>query len=348
MISPQDKVLAMDLIAEAVANGARKRKACEILGITIRSVQRWEQKGVEDERKHSVRRPVNRLSEIERERVVEILNSDEFSELPPSQIVPRLADKGEYIASESTMYRILRELEQNKHRQASKPRKNKPPKALTATGPNQIWSWDITYLSSPIRGKYWYLYLIMDIYSRKIVGWQVHASESAEYASDLIEATCLAEKVVKDQIVLHSDNGSPMKGSTMKNKMESLGIIASFSRPSVSNDNPYSESLFKTFKYRPEYPEKPFESLMDAREWVMQFEQWYNSEHLHSSLNFVSPEARHQWRDKEILAMRHDVYLKAQQKHPERWTGETRDWTPCGEVKLNPEKQKDVSKKQAA
>ena len=337
----------MDLVAEAVANGARKHTACELLGITIRSVQRWKKKGVEDERKNSPRTPANKLSETERKRAVEILIGKEFSELPPSQIVPRLADKGEYVASESTLYRILRELEQNKHRQASKPRKNKQPKALTATGPNQIWSWDITYLPSPIRGKYWYLYLIMDIYSRKIVGWQIHASESAEYASELIEATCIAEKIVKDQIVLHSDNGSPMKGSTMKNKMESLGIIASFSRPSVSNDNPYSESLFKTFKYRPEYPEKPFEDLIAARKWVMKFEQWYNFEHQHCSINFVSPEARHQGRDKEILAARHEVYLKAQQKHPERWTGSTRDWTPCGEVKLNPEKQKDASEEAA-
>ena len=343
-----EKALAIQLITEAVANGARKHKACEILGITIRSVQRWKQKGFDDKRKNSTRCPVNKLSEIERARVVEILKSNEFSELPPSQIVPRLADKGEYVASESTFYRILRDLEQNKHREASKPRKNKPPKALTATGPNQVWSWDITYLPSPVRGQYWYLYLIMDIYDRKIVGWQVHASESAEYASDLIEATCLSEKVVKDQLVLHSDNGSPMKGSTMRNKMESLGIIASFSRPSVSNDNPYSESLFKTFKYRPEYPEKPFEDLLAARKWVMKFEQWYNFEHQHSSINFVSPEARHQGRDKKILAARHELYKKAQLEHPERWSGNTRNWTPRGEVKLNPEKQKDEPKKKVA
>jgi transposase InsO family protein len=304
-------------------------------------VQRWEKNGVDDRRKDNNKKPANKLSEIERARVLKIVNSEEFKDLPPSQIVPILADRGQYIASESTFYRILKEAGQNAHRSQSRPCKNKAPETLTATGPNQVWSWDITYLPAPIRGQHWYLYMYMDIYSRKIVGWSVHETEDSEHASAVLQTACLAEQIVKEQLTLHSDNGSPMKGSIMLAKMQDLGVMSSFSRPSVSNDNPFSESLFRTCKYRPDYPEKPFETVEKAREWVAKFVLWYNTVHLHSGLRFVTPQDRHLGRDRAILAARHEVYQIARQKRPERWAGSSRNWTMAGAVKLNPKDHKE-------
>lgn len=334
-------MVILSLIHAAVEQGARKLKACEILGITLRTVQRWEKNGVEDKRKNNNKTPANKLSEFERHRILHTANSEEFRDLPPSQIVPILADRGEYVASESTFYRIFKEAGQNAHRSKSNPRKNKAPETLTATRPNQVWSWDITYLPAPIRGQHWYLYMHMDIYSRKIVGWSVHETENSEYASAVLQAACMAEQVAPNQLTLHSDNGSPMKGAIMLSKMQELGVMSSFSRPSVSNDNPFSESLFRTCKYRPDYPEKPFETVDKAREWVADFVLWYNTKHLHSGLRFVTPQDRHQERDKTILTARHEVYQEAYRQRPERWAKGTRNWSMVGAVKLNPKDHKE-------
>jgi transposase InsO family protein len=187
--------------------------------------------------------------------------------------------------------------------------------------------------------------MYLDIYSRKIVGWDVHETENSDHASDLVRTACLAEQVPQNQLVIHSDNGSPMKGSIMLATLQDLGVMPSFSRPSVSNDNPFSESLFRTCKYRPNYPEKPFETLEAAREWVGQFVDWYNTVHLHSGLRFVTPEDRHQGRDKQILGARHDLYLAARKNRPERWPGKTRNWSVVGEVKLNPKDHKQSPEK---
>ena len=296
--------------------------------------------------KRTVRKaaPHNKLCEGEKEKILEVVNQPEYRDLSPNQIVPLLADKGKYLASESTIYRILRKEKQMKHRLKSKPAGFYKPKALKATGPNQIYSWDITYLMSSIKGKFYYLYLILDIYSRKIVGWQVYDRESAELASDVLEAACLDEKIDKGQIYLHSDNGGPMKGATMLATLQKLGIIPSFSRPSVSNDNPYSEALFRTLKYRPAYPEKIFSSLEGARNWVHAFVSWYNTEHLHSGIKFVSPEKRHQGLDEEILNSRDRVYKEARVKNPNRWSRKTRNWDKIKEVQLNPERCKNLDK----
>ena len=180
----------------------------------------------------------------------------------------------------------------------------------------------------------------MDIYSRKIVGWQVYAEESSALAADLMTDICQREAIQRQQVILHSDNGSPMKGATMLATLQALGIIPSFSRPSVSNDNPYSESLFRTLKYRPEYPDKPFEDLAAARCWVQGFVEWYNIEHLHSAISFVTPDQRHRGKDQEILAKRKQVYTLVKSQHPERWSGDIRKWEWIKEVFLNPEKHK--------
>jgi len=295
---------------------------------------------LEDKRKLVRRTPANKLSEEERERILAVCHKEKYRSLPPSQIVPMLADDGCYIASESSFYRVLRDADEiNRRGKANAPRKVAKPKGYKATAPNQVWSWDITYLAASIVGMFFRLYLIMDVYSRKIVGWEVHESELAEHASVLIQKTCLTEGIAGKDIVLHSDNGSPMKGATMLATLQRLGVIPSFSRPSVSDDNPYSEALFRTLKYTPAYPPKRFDSLDEVRAWVHLFVQWYNFEHHHSALKFVTPAERHSGKEKAILDHRRQVYELAMKQHPERWSGNIRNWDATGEVWLNPPKE---------
>ena len=192
----------------------------------------------------------------------------------------------------------------------------------------------LTFLRGPVRGMFFYLYLIVDLYSRKIVAWSVHDEESAQYASELACEACYLEGIEPGELVLHADNGAPMKGATMLATLQHLGVLPSFSRPRVSDDNPYSEALFRTLKYRPEYPERAFASLAETRTWVEQFVRWYNTQHCHSALKLVTPEQRHQGRDTELLARRHDIYQQARARHPQRWSGNTRNWQPAAAVTL--------------
>lgn len=261
--------------------------------------------------------------------------------MPPCEIVPALADEGTYIASESTFYRILREEKMQNHRgRYQKPRKYAKPTSYCATASNQVWTWDITYLNGPVKGLFYYLYLIVDLFSRDIVGWEVWEEESAFHASELIRRACLAQgRLTTQPLVLHSDNGSPMKGATMLETLYALGITPSNSRPRVSNDNPYSESIFKTLKYRPNYQPKGFENIDKARRWCKRFVQWYRYEHHHSGIKFLKPAERHSGKSAEILANRTEVYQAARLAHPERWNGRaTRDWNDINEVYLNPDK----------
>ena len=337
-------------VTQASNDGARQIKACEVIGISAKTFQRWVQPcNTQDGRITASRVPSNKLTEMERQRIIKVANEAEFANLPPSQIVPALADDGRYIASESSFYRVLKEHNQLKHRDKSKPaRKNYKPKALIAYEPNQVYTWDITYLPSQIKGIFFYLYLVMDVFSRKVVGWQVHNEELSELASNLMTDICQREGVERGQVTLHSDNGSPMKGATMLATLQELGVMPSFSRPSVSNDNPYSESLFRTLKYRPEYPEKSFEDLSDARTWVKGFVSWYNNEHRHSGIKFVTPEQRHSGKDIEILENRTKVYMDAKARNLSRWSGEIKNWDHIKEVKLNPEKSKSETKENKA
>jgi putative transposase len=330
--------MAIQSIATAMFHGARQKQACEIIGITPRTLQYWRVGGVTDQRQTVKKEPANRLSEQERESILAVCNSEEFRNQAPTQIVPTLADSGCFLASESSFYRILRQADQLQHRGRSAEKMTKErPEPYVAKGPNQVWSWDITYLSSNIRGQFYYLYMFMDIYSRKIVGWEVHASESAEQAAEVLRKARFAETLpLNYELVLHSDNGSPMKGATMLATMQKMGVVPSFSRPSVSNDNPFSEALFKTLKYVPAYPAKPFESLDAARRWVATFCTWYNHSHRHSGLKFVTPLQRHDGEDIDILEQRKCVYEEAKKMHPERWSGRTRNWDHVPAVELNP------------
>jgi putative transposase len=345
-----ERLEIIELINNATHSGARQDKACDVIGISAKTLQRWQQPDNEqDGRIEAVHAPANKLTELERQRVLKVANEPEFAGLAPTQIVPKLADKGLYLASESTFYRLLNECNQLKHRDKNKPaRKVTKPLALVASSPNEIYTWDITYLPSQVKGLFFYLYLVLDIYSRKVVGWQVHSEELSALAADLMVDICQREGVGRNQVTLHSDNGSPMKGATMLATLQMLGVVPSFSRPSVSNDNPFSESIFRTIKYRPEYPEKCFADLSAARDWVKEFVRWYNSEHCHSGIKFVTPTQRHNGEDVEILAKRKQVYQQAKSQNPNRWSGEIRNWDQIKEVHLNPEKCKSEIKENKA
>jgi transposase InsO family protein len=325
-----------ELVEEAVGAGARLERACEVVGVSVRTLQRWALPGGEEDGREGPRQaPANKLSEAERRRIVATANAPEHKDLSPKQIVPRLADRGLYLASESTFYRVLKAEDLLAHRERSRPPSPRP-KEHVAAGPNEVWSWDITWLPAAVRGTFYYLYLVEDVWSRKIVGWSVQAEESMEHGARLVAETARAEGVPHDRLVLHSDNGGPMKGSTMLATLQRLGIVPSFSRPRVSDDNPFPESLFRTLKYRPEYPSRPFPSIEDARAWVGAFVRWYNTRHLHSALRFVTPEDRHAGREARILEARRDLYESARRRRPERWARGVRNWTPAGRVTLNP------------
>jgi len=333
----------LGLVDAAVAAGARRERACTQVGIDERSMQRWRQADVGDDGRAGPRTsPANALSPAERAHVLAVMNSPEYRDLPPKQVVPRLADTGRYCASESTIYRILRTAGQLTHRGRAKPRTVRRIDEHEATAPNQVWSWDITYLLSAVRGRFFYLYLVEDVWSRRIMGFEVHEEESMESAAALVRTTCATARVDPRGLVLHSDNGGPMRGSTMLATLQHLGIVASFSRPSVSDDNPYIESLFRTLKYRPGYPHKPFESVEQARAWVTAFVAWYNSEHRHSGIRFVTPDERYDGREHVVLANRVRVYERARRRNPDRWSGPTRNWTSVAAVFLNPKRDEEV------
>jgi transposase InsO family protein len=384
----------VSLIGQACKSGARLHMACQQIGMSCRTLQRWlrlcasqhkpdlaplqaqiqqgQQASVQagpvvarepkqastahvaasmvtsdtplcaDRRLSGLRQavtPHNKLTQEECEAVLAVINSEEFKDLAPSQIVPRLADQGRYLASESTMQRLLLSRHQNTHRRSECPAKKRhKPFALKASVVNQVFTWDITYLPTTIKGQYFYLYVFVDIFSRFIVGAQVFECESADLAADLLRDICLRHNISEGQVHLHSDNGSPMKGQTMLAMMHELGVIASRSRPSVSNDNPYSESLFGTLKYRPLMPVRPFESLDQARKWAIGLVDWYNQEHRHSAIKFVTPQQRHCGEDALLLQKRAEVYGHARDQNPSRWSKNTRNWSRVTEVHLNPDK----------
>ena len=324
------------LVAEAVAAGARRWKACELLGIAVRTLERWGDDR-EDGRLGPKSAPANKLSATERRRIVAVATSAEFRDESPKQIVPSLADRGEYIGSESTIYRVLHTEDMQHRRGAARPPTHRP-RQHVADGPWQVASWDITYLKSHVRGAFFYLYLVEDVWSRKILSWEVHDVECNELAAALVERIRREHPSVDLRgWVLHSDNGGPMKGATMLATMQRLGVVPSFSRPSVSNDNPFSESLFRTLKYVPEYPRDGFVTVEAARAWVAAFVAWYNHDHKHSGIGFVAPADRHAGRDVKILAARRAVYEQARRRNPARWSRHTRAWSRPTTVTLNPE-----------
>lgn len=337
------------LIEVAVVAGARRSECCKVLEFSVRTLQRWEKDPDQcDQRKGPTAVTAKQLTAVERQNVIDLANSVEYRDLPPSQIVPKLADKGIYVASESSFYRILKSASLSAHRLNTRPRTHLRPVAVVATAPNKVWSWDITYLKSPIRDQYFFLYMVMDVFSRMIVGSEVYTCESAEYSSALIVDAATRYRVERYQLTLHSDNGGPMKGATMLSTLQRLGVVPSFSRPKVSDDNPFSESLFKTLKYRPSYPDGAFASIAEARAWVERFVSWYNNEHQHSEISFVTPASKHNGEDLALLQKRKLLYESAKIKNPLRWTKEVRKWNQITEVFLNPTKEMRQNKQNAS
>lgn len=337
MISTPDRQEALALINEAVGSGARRGAACAEVGISLRSLERWVGAGevAPDRRPDALHpAPANKLTGAEREEVLRVVNEPRFASLPPTQIVPRLADEGRYLASESSVYRILRAADQLAHRGRARAPQTRPVPRHCATGPNQLYAWDITYLPGPIQGMFFFLHLVLDVYSRKIVAHEVHTEESSAHAAVVIEQAVRREDVSHGVLVVHQDNGSPMKGSTYLAKLAELGVRPSYSRPGVSDDNAYAESLFRTCKYRPTFP-GAFATLDDARAWMLSFVRWYNHEHKHRNLKFVSPAERHRGDDQAIFARRIKLYEQARAKHPARWSRGIRNWSLPVEVWLN-------------
>lgn len=345
MIVLEDRQAIAQDIEQACRAGARVRVACNTAGISLRTLQRWKAGGGlrrgdgRPEARHPV--PAHALSAAERAHLVAVANEPRFADMPPARIVPMLADEGVYLASESTFARVLREQGQNRHRgRAKAPQASRTPTTHVAHGPGQVWCWDMTYLPTSIAGRWFYLYLILDLYSRKIVGFEVHDSDDAEHAAHLLKRTALAEgtHAMAAKPVLHGDNGATLKATTVLAMLNWLGVKPSYSRPRVSDDNAFVESVFRTAKYRPEYPTGGFADLDSARQWAVAFVHWYNHDHRHSGIRYVSPAQRHAGADRAILQQRHELYGQARERNPRRWSGNTRNWTPIGAVTLNPER----------
>ncbi len=345
MIGLEDRqALARD-IHTAHAVGARLKPVCEIAGIDLRTLQRWQTADglVSGDRRPQVVRPVpsHAMTEAERAHLLAVANEPRFAAVPPARIVPMLADEGIYLASESTFSRVLKAHGQTAPRgRAKAPRAVRPPTTHIATAPRQVWCWDMTCLPAQVMGRWFYLYLILDLYSRKVVGWEVHDADHADHAAHLVRRTALAEGIAAmgAKPVLHGDNGSTLKATTVLAMLNWLGVKPSYSRPRVSDDNAYAESLFRTAKYRPEFPARGFADLDQARAWATGFVRWYNVDHRHSGIGYVSLAQRHAGDDQAILAARHALYLQTRERNPARWSGNTRNWVPIGAVTLNPER----------
>ena len=355
MIGLEDRQALAQDIQTAHGAGARLQPACEIAGIDLRTLQRWKaQDGLTagDGRPQAVRpTPGHALSPEERAALLAVANEPRFASVPPARIVPMLADEGVYLGSESSMARVLKDHGQNARRgRAKAPKASRPPTTHIATAPGQVWCWDMTYLPAQVMGRWFHLYLILDLYSRKIVGAEVHDSDDADHAVHLVRRTALAESIatMDTKPVLHGDNGSTLKATTVLAMLQWLGVKPSYSRPRVSDDNAYAESLFRTAKYRPEFPAKGFAGLDEARAWAAEFVRWYNVDHRHSGIRYVSPQQRHAGEDRAILAARRQLYAQAQQRHPARWSGSTRNWSHIDVVTLNPERDELVSNAAAA
>jgi putative transposase len=258
------------------------------------------------------------LTPVERKEIKATLESEEFVDEAPATVYAKLLDQGTYLASVSTMYRVLHEHDEvrERRRQATHPAHKKP--ELMAKGPNEIWSWDITKLHGPEKWTYYYLYVILDIYSRYAVGWMLARAEQAELSKRLINETILKQGITKDQLTIHSDRGSPMIAKGVAHLLADLGVTKSLSRPHVSNDNPFSESQFRTFKYRPDFPDR-FGSYEDGHAHCSRFFGWYNDDHRHSGIGLHTPADVHYGRAESIREQRGVVLLDAYGKHPERF-----------------------------
>ena len=288
---------------------------CQALAVPRATYYRW--------RKPTARVPVVRrvpraLPPAERERVLAVLNDDRFADLPPAEVYATLLDEGKFVCSIRTMYRILEEQAEVKERRRQLQHPQYAAPELLATGPNQLWSWDITKLKGPVKWTYFYLYVILDVFSRYVVGWMAATRDSATLAQRLIQQTCERQGVEKGTLTIHADRGAAMIAKAVALLLADLGISKTHSRPHVSNDNPYSESQFKTLKYHPEFPDR-FGSLPDARSFLLDFFEWYNTQHHHSGLGWLTPWNVHHGHAEQRFIEREVTLRKAFEATPERF-----------------------------
>jgi len=301
--------------AEQLAESVSVSAACQALGVPRSSLYRARQPKKARQPRPT---PERALSQEEKVQVRQVLNSERFQDSAPRQVYATLLDEGEYLCHWRTMYRILDEHGEVRERrnQLQHPTYAKP--ELLATGPNQLWSWDITKLKGPAKWTYYYLYVILDVFSRYVVGWMVAEREAASLAEKLIAQTCVKQGIDSDQLTLHADRGSSMRSKSVAQLLADLGITKTHSRPYTANDNPYSESQFKTMKYRPDFPER-FDSVADARSWAREFFRWYNHDHRHSGLGLMTPATVHHGQAEAVRQQRQQVLLVAYAAHPERF-----------------------------
>jgi putative transposase len=337
----EDREILLHAIEEARVAGARLAPACALAGIDPRTAQRWQgDSRARGDRRPDAERPTpsHALTAAERARIIAVANEPRFAETPPARIVPALADEGTDIASESSFHRVLRVAGQMNRRGRARP--SRPPSTHIATRPGEVWCWDMTFLPAQVQGRWFYLDLLLDLFSRKVVGFEVHETDSADHAAHLARRTALAEgaHAMSAKPVLHGDNGATLKATTVLAMLAWLGIQPSYSRPRLSDNNPFVEALFRTAKYHPAFPPKGFANLDAARQWAAGFVHWYNHEHHHSGIRYVTPAERHAGRDRERLDHRHALYQQARERNPRRWSGQTRNWTPIAAVTLNPER----------
>jgi transposase InsO family protein len=293
-----------------------------------------------DKRSGAEKHIPRKLTLKEENKIIDISNSLEYRDNNPHEIVALLLEKGTYIASTSTFYRVLNKNHQINHRTNAKPRqkRSKPPQKI-ATGPNQVWCWDITWLKTDVRGIYHYAYVITDIYDRSIVGWEIHDREESALAVDLFDS--LTSEFNLKGVHLHSDNGAPMRGSSLLAFLNGLEVTNSFNRPRTSNDNAYIESFFRTLKYSPGYPNH-FKSIEDSRYWMADFIDWYNNYHLHSAIGYVTPNQKRSGKHNRIYKKRNKTLEKAKKLNPGRWgSRKTKEWIVDNHVILN--KDKDIA-----
>jgi putative transposase len=307
-------VSAVEQMAPMVGRAA----ACRALDVPRASLYRQLQEAKESVGRKARPSPARALDVGERKAVLELLHSERFVDRSPSEVYATLLDEGIYLCSIRTMYRILEDNGEVRERrdQLRHPEYQKP--ELLATGPNQVWSWDITKLLGPVKWTYFYLYVILDIFSRYVVGWMVAPQESAELAKRLIEETSSKQNIAPEQLTIHADRGTSMTSKPVALLLADLGITKTHSRPHVSDDNPYSESQFKTLKYRPEFPER-FGSIEDARGFCQEFMRWYNTEHHHTGIGLLTPETVHYGRAVEVIGERQRVLNAAYEQRPERF-----------------------------
>ncbi len=305
-----------------LSNHVGVQPACEALCVSRAGFYRRQHARLHPPQQSIRPRPPLALSVSERQEVLDTLHSECFVEQAPPVVYASLLDEGRYLCSARTMYRILaRENEVRERRnQRRHPHYTKP--ELIATGPNQVWSWDITKLKGPAKWTYFHLYVILDIFSRLVVGWMVAHRESAELAKRLIRESCEKQGIEPEQLILHADRGSSMKSKSVAFLLADLGVTKTHSRPHVSNDNPYSEAQFKTLKYRPEFPQR-FGCLQDAQSHCRTFFDWYNTQHLHSGIAMLTPQAVHYGEADAILKHRTEILKTARMKNPVRFKGKS-------------------------